>query len=385
MKCPICKTELQDSARKCNICGFTKLHVEFVTVADAERWKKRVVIPYREHWMAQRSSADLAYQEIINKQHSQLRGDKCSQFEVMFDSNGVVITKYNGNSHAVLIPAEINGKPVYKIGDKVFQNCFELTMVDLPNSVRIIGDHAFENCPLAGIDLPNGLTRIGHYAFANTSLGKVCLPHSLRTIGAYAFCNKDKEKVTSLTDIVLGGNERDIGEGAFANTATEELLFPKTLEVIPPKLCENCAKLSTVVVSGSRIISENAFRSCSNLKRVVFSDGVSEIRDGAFEWCDALEKIILPSSTQVIASNAFCRGSFNLFAMNTKPKLQSIAFLGNNTMIHDIYKQDVVKKMPFCQSFSKQSVIFYCNCNSSAYQYAREHGLTVKNLEEFLL
>ena len=59
MKCPVCKTELASTDKSCRICGFSKLHVEFVSASDAENWKNRVVIPYREEWIQQQSRSSI--------------------------------------------------------------------------------------------------------------------------------------------------------------------------------------------------------------------------------------------------------------------------------------------------------------------------------------
>ena len=43
MKCPVCKTELLNSATKCKNCGFSDLHKEFISETDAEYWRANVV------------------------------------------------------------------------------------------------------------------------------------------------------------------------------------------------------------------------------------------------------------------------------------------------------------------------------------------------------
>jgi len=51
-----------------------------------------------------------------------------------------------------------------------FDGCDSLTSVNLPNSVKSIGAHAFQACGnLADITLPIGITNIGAYAFSECS------------------------------------------------------------------------------------------------------------------------------------------------------------------------------------------------------------------------
>ena len=58
-------------------------------------------------------------------------------------------------SGLVEIPAEINGKPVTKIGDWAFEGCNAITAGSIPSSVTQIGGWAFQNCSArTSISLP---------------------------------------------------------------------------------------------------------------------------------------------------------------------------------------------------------------------------------------
>ena len=57
MKCPVCKNELPANPKKCCICGFTKLNVEFFSVEGATNWVETVVLPYREQWQRRKKQA----------------------------------------------------------------------------------------------------------------------------------------------------------------------------------------------------------------------------------------------------------------------------------------------------------------------------------------
>ncbi len=54
---------------------------------------------------------------------------------------------------------------VIKIGDKAFYAHYYLTNIFIPNSVKEIGNYAFEYTNLKSINLPEGLTSIGTFAF----------------------------------------------------------------------------------------------------------------------------------------------------------------------------------------------------------------------------
>ena len=52
MKCPVCKTDVGDLHR-CYECGFDQICKDFISVEDAENWKRNVVEPYVLHWRKQ--------------------------------------------------------------------------------------------------------------------------------------------------------------------------------------------------------------------------------------------------------------------------------------------------------------------------------------------
>ncbi|MBO4877685.1 MAG: leucine-rich repeat protein [Ruminococcus sp.] len=108
---------------------------------------------------------------------------------------------FEGNDHitSVIIP-----EGVAEIGYFAFDNCYKLTDVSLPSSLRIIGKDAF--CGCAGLEamiIPDGVTDIGVEAFLDCfNLKEVSIPASVTTIGrdVFGLCEM-------LTDIYYGGTE----------------------------------------------------------------------------------------------------------------------------------------------------------------------------------
>ena len=102
----------------------------------------------------------------------------------------IEITGYNtSNSDCgknVVIPAEIDGKPVTSIGNSAFYNK-SLTGLVIPGSVKSIGDNAFYVNELTSVVIPSSVTSIGDSAFSNNQLTSVVIPGSVKTIGDGAF------------------------------------------------------------------------------------------------------------------------------------------------------------------------------------------------------
>lgn len=72
-----------------------------------------------------------------------------------------------------------------------FENCSNLTSIDIPNGVEVIGSYVFRGCSnLKNVTLPTTLDSIGSETFYNcTSLSSIKIPKSVKTIGNHAFWN----------------------------------------------------------------------------------------------------------------------------------------------------------------------------------------------------
>lgn len=77
-----------------------------------------------------------------------------NEFEYIERDGKILITKYIGASGDMVIPAEIDGKPVTAIGEHAFHGCTALTTVVIPASVTKIGDMAFRSCTSLTISTP---------------------------------------------------------------------------------------------------------------------------------------------------------------------------------------------------------------------------------------
>lgn len=129
--------------------------------------------------------------------------DGCANLTYNTYDNG----KYLGNDtnpYLVLVKAtstDINFCTINsdcKIILNAFYNCENLTSVNLPDGLTVIGDHAFDGCTnLTEIDIPNGVTSIGSNAFTLTALKKVTIPASVTDIN-YSFRGSN-----SLLDLVI--------------------------------------------------------------------------------------------------------------------------------------------------------------------------------------
>ena len=67
-------------------------------------------------------------------------------FVFSLDGTGAVLQSYTGTGAAVEIPSQVDGKPVYAIGERAFYEYKKLASVILPASVRTLGRSCFALC-----------------------------------------------------------------------------------------------------------------------------------------------------------------------------------------------------------------------------------------------
>lgn len=147
--------------------------------------------------------------------------------------NEAEVTHSNSYSGDIIIPETVTYEgeqyKVTSIGDIAFQNCYDLTSVNIPNGVTSIGTMAFQNCSaLTSVTIPNTLTTIGSAAFMNCSgLTSVTIPNSVTKIslGAFNGCKK-------LTSITIPNGLTSIEEFVFSSTGLTSVTIPNSVTSI---------------------------------------------------------------------------------------------------------------------------------------------------------
>lgn len=95
----------------------------------------------------------------------------------------------NHTSDSVInIPSSYEGLPVTKIATNLFNNNQDIHTVNLPSTLKYIGDQAFYAAGnIKSITLNEGLLEIGSWAFCHSGITSIALPGSIEIIGNSAF------------------------------------------------------------------------------------------------------------------------------------------------------------------------------------------------------
>ena len=196
------------------------------------------------------------------------------------------VTDCDETVESVVIPSEINGIKIIRIGDSAFRECSRLTGITIPEGVTRIGNSAFYGCSnLISITIPVSVTSIGTYAFYGcSSLISITIPVSVTRIGGDIFRGCSSLKTAGP---IGGGYDYEFG----------------WTESIPNYAFYGCSSLTSITIPESvTSIGAHAFWGCIGLTSITIPKGVTSIGDSAFDGCSGLTSINVAEENNEYAS-----------------------------------------------------------------------------------
>ena len=236
----------------------------------------------------------------------------------------------NPYSGSVVIPMNVvvegNTYVVTSIGNSAFEECVDLTSIEVPGSVKRIGMHAFNGCdnlssvyitdisawcninfnidpyesvpvrnssnPLIYADalylngelvtdlvIPDNVTMINRFAFfAYRGLESVEVSNSVTDIGEDAFC-----RCANLKSAKLSSSMTIINQGVFSRTGLTSITIPEGVKTLGTWSFDNCPELTTVVLPSTlNEIGNYAFEACTNLSEIALPESLTFIGKDVF-------------------------------------------------------------------------------------------------------
>lgn len=195
---------------------------------------------------------------------------------------------------AISMPSTLGGCPVTAIESNAFFGCCGLTSVSIPDSIRCIGDSSFSECGgLNDIVIPNSVTNIGGGCFAGcTNLVSMTLPF----IGAQR-----------------GNGDLDGRFGYIFGVEPSDGLTAVGSRYIP-------SSLRRVVITDETVVSRSAFDQCAMLTDIELNEGIRDIGQWAFAWCNV---------TNMIVPNSVTNMGMGVFACCGKLESVTLPFVGS--------------------------------------------------------
>ena len=259
---------------------------------------------------------------------------------------------------AVTLPKVVDGYRVASIGDSAFLGHDELSELTIQSTVTNIEANAFANCSgLSRIVIPASVEHVSGSAFTGCYgvlsavtpgwfggfIPSTLVTNAVISAGAVRVDDAAYQNRNWLTDVSIPDSVRRVGLGAFSNchedlydTVTrpglvlvdgwvvgydaEELGVALDLDLtglrgVADGAFEGCQNLVHVTIpTNFTCIGYGAFRNCLNLEGVSIPRSVTEILPFAFSGCTALEGVALPSGLRGIGAAAFggCEGLQNI-------------------------------------------------------------------------
>lgn len=229
---------------------------------------------------------------------------------------------------------------VKKIGDSTFSGCKHLKRIKIPSTINYFGTGVFSGCSsLQSISLPPSLEMIRKYMFNGcSSLKEINIPLGVKEIHERVFYN-----CSSLRELIIPEGVEFIGDNAFGGCSkVQEITLPTTLKEIEGNpfgdtISSIGEKQYSVVCKSPHFSNENGalytidkktLVSClSSETRFEVVEGTIKIGDGAFYGNSCLESIVLPSTIVEVGNNAFCGCYFTRILLpNSIKKIGDFAF-----------------------------------------------------------
>lgn len=183
---------------------------------------------------------------------------------------------------------------------RAFEDCTALKAISIPDNVSVLSEAVFKGCSaLEAVSFgeKSNLKSIEAYAFMGCSaLKSFALPKEVAVIGEYAFSN-----CQSLASFSIKTRESFYIDGA---VFTKEACLKEIREAA----FENCDALTSITLPASLdYVGKSAFYSCNALETVTFEENsiIKTIEDYAFRGCEKLALLVLPESLEEIKAFAF--------------------------------------------------------------------------------
>ena len=278
-------------------------------------------------------------------------------------------TKLASTNGELIIPSTYEDKPIVSVSDSAFKSCTNLKSIIFKEGITSIGARAFSSCnALTSVVLPNTLKTIGEEAFWSCSkLTSLEIPKSVTSLGAGSFSlcgylknltvEEGNEKYYSINNCVIekstktliecinvqniptDGSVLVLGKWSLAYHYEDTITIPDSVTTIktqafygswlkkisiPANLVSMegnpfsaCTKVTQITCNANNkvyksvnnclieISSKTVVVGCKNSVIPTDSASVVRIGDDAFNNCDEMTSVVIPSNITMIGKYAF--------------------------------------------------------------------------------
>lgn len=212
---------------------------------------------------------------------------------------------YVGN---LVIPEYIEGAKVIEIRPNAFEGCLNLTGIDIPETVDIIGNRAFADCfSLRSVIIRNDRCMLPDSDDVFSS--DMRFPGDDKFTGTiFAAPGSTADEYAQRFGLEFSTDIRELADSSAS--ALPYLDYDVESSAVIIKKCDPSASGRLMIpryIEDKLVIeiSEEAFEGCTGITEIELPDTIRYIHPGTFSGCSGLRKIDLPESVQFIEHNAF--------------------------------------------------------------------------------
>lgn len=232
------------------------------------------------------------------------------------------------------------------LGYGAFNNCPNLTKVNIPNGIKTLEDNVFEKCALDSVNVPSNVSVICGNVFGispDTAESDIFIPDTVEYMGNGVFTDYN------LSQFTLPQNLKVL-EGTFENqTELERVEFNDKIERIGENTFSQCGKIEEIAMPQSVTkLGSEAFYGCKNLKEIRLSSNLDTIGEAAFAECTSLDLVRWNPERKIILKDAF-----------KNCPLRSFDFSNSNGVGAGAFKESKIEKVKIGESAQpevKQSI-----------------------------
>lgn len=259
-----------------------------------------------------------------------------------------VLYAYYGTATEIAIPEGVKTiiGGTFKSGTYNWEKKLDIKSVEIPASVKEIGNYAFaNNKKLKTIKMPSGV-KLGTGVFDGCD-------NLADENGFFVFEGVAYAYFGDNENVVVSEGVKELFTGLFANRKMHTISLPNSLVSIGDSAFSGCALLESIIIpEGVEEIGTAAFKNCEHLTSVSIPQSVKSMGDGVFIGCRGLaddkgfviannaihaffgadREIIVPEGITSIAGGVFDKTGITSIKLPTTLKKLGSAFTGCNML-----------------------------------------------------
>ncbi len=222
-----------------------------------------------------------------------------------------------------------------KIAPYALSNSTKVKKINLPESLKEIGNFAFRSCNLQDITLGKNLTNLGYGVFqGNASFNAINLDAANT---AFTVSNGMLVHKASKTLVAVTANTKELSVPAgvetiapylrYANKNITKLDAPQSTKTVGEYAFYNCPSLAQVQIPGAVTLESSSFWHAVKLQSINFPSSLRTI--GPYSFCGSgLKEAIIPEGVDSIGGAAFqrCDSLLKASTPSTATKMGDVMF-----------------------------------------------------------